>query len=113
MEGDYKDNSGFGSFAWYQLGRWSAEGDQGRKQLVAGSQDVSRWPELFTTKRSIGPGNSPPKTRFLQPRIGACRRRSPASNDPSRSGGMITNGSISGHTSGLPKRKSGRETIGR
>jgi hypothetical protein len=45
MEGDYQDNSGFGSFAWYQLGRWSAEGDQSRKQLVArltGREPVAR-----------------------------------------------------------------------
>ena len=31
---DDQDNSGFGGLAWYQMGRWSAEGDQEHKDLV-------------------------------------------------------------------------------
>ena len=45
MDDDDRDDSGIGALAAYQLGRWSAEGDQSRRALVArltGRQPVSR-----------------------------------------------------------------------
>lgn len=35
MDDDERDNSGLGGFAWYQLGRWSAEGDRDRADFIA------------------------------------------------------------------------------
>ena len=34
MDDDYKDDSGFGSLAWYQMGRWSAQQTQRTRDWV-------------------------------------------------------------------------------
>lgn len=34
MDDDYQDNSGFGSLAWYQMGRWSERSSQRTREWV-------------------------------------------------------------------------------